>query len=114
MSVLYISDIESEKIISSLKSKPFVILFGSAISWYKPTCLITGQYFTNELFNLLFPKSIFKSDDKLKELLKDFFSHVPFEHLLERCPNQYKLKKIIKEYFLVDRFNILHKILADS
>lgn len=112
--ILDISGIESEKIISYLKSKPFVILFGSAISLYKPTCLITGQYFTNELFNLLFPKSIFKSDNKLKKLLKDFFSHVPFEHLLERCPNQYKIKKIIKEHFLVDRFNILHKILADS
>jgi len=114
MKLYKISDYESDKIISTIKEKPFVILFGSAISFYKPTSLITGKDFTNEIFNLLFPKTIFQSNNKLEKLLKEYFNYVPFEHLLERCPNQEKIKMIIKNHFFVDQFNILHKTLADN
>lgn len=113
MKKVILSSAEGNSIISQLKSDPPVILCGSAISGWEPTCLPTGGGFTEGMFSMLFPSFCFNGDGELSKFLKEFFEGIPFEHLLERCPNQDKLRHILKQAFLIDKFNIVHQILAE-
>ena len=63
---------EGNLIISQLKSDPPVILCGSAISGWEPTCLPTGGGFTEGMFSLLFPPSCFTGNSELSEFVKNF------------------------------------------
>ncbi len=99
-------------VLSQLKRDPPVVLCGSAISGFAPTSLPTGGGFTKGMFRLLFPHAILAGRGQLAKFLEEFFERVPFEHLLQRCPNQDMLREIIKEAFLIDRYNPTHGALA--
>lgn len=112
MKEVKLRSVEGNLIISHLKLDPPVILCGSAVSGWEPTCLPTGGGFTEGMFSLLFPPSCFMGNSELSEFVKNFFENIPFEHLLERCPNRDKIRQILNRAFSIDRFNLVHQTLA--
>jgi len=114
MQVVYLETPEVERIISQLLIEPPVIITGSAISGWEPTCLPVGMDFTKSMFNLLFPSDFLGNDLHLIEHLDILWRNVPFELLLERCPNHQRLIPIIKRSFQIDKFNPIHEAIAEA
>jgi len=105
---------EAKSFIDGLKkADDIVVLVGSFISVYPPTCLFSGTQFVEEVFTFLFPQDFFDSSSEEQRILEEFFNHVPFEHLLERYPNREKLIRVFKKAYFIKKFNPLHKLLAD-
>ncbi len=105
---------EAGHIIPQLLAEPLVILAGSAISGWEPTCLPVGMDFTKGMFDLLFPSHFLGNDLHLIEHLDILWKKVPFEHLLERCPNHQKLTPIIKRSFQIEKFNPVHEAISEA
>jgi len=114
MEIVYLKDPEAKSIISKHLTVPPVILAGSAISAWEPTCLPIGEAFTKGMFDLLFPSQFLENNSNLIEHLDNLWRKVPFEHLLERCPNHKKLTPLIKRTFAIDRFNPVHEAIAEA
>lgn len=119
MEIIYLEDPKAKSIISKYLANHPLILVGSAISAWEPTRLPVGEDFTKGMFNLLFPSHFLGNNDRnmvkeLSESLYDLLVKVPFEHLLERCPNHKKLTPIIKRCFAIDRFNHIHEAIAEA
>ena len=94
---------------------PICALLGSGISLWDPTNLPTGEQLTNEIFDLLFRGEAGEIDDPLGEKkLKDYFQEVPFENIMERCPETDTLRNLVKELFLATRPNPVHEVFAES
>lgn len=102
------------KLISNLKNCNLVVLVGSAISSWEPTCLFSGRQFTDEMFKFLFPSNFVDNNSKERNILAKFFKEVPFEHLLERYPNRDRLTSIFTQVFSVEKYNDFHKLLAEA
>ena len=114
MKQIYLETPEAERIISQLLTEPPVILAGSAISLWEPTCLPVGADFTKSMFDLLVPSHFLGNDSRLIKHLYSLWEKVPFEHLLERCPDHQKVTPIIKKSFRIDRFNPVHEAIAEA
>ncbi|WP_440955386.1 SIR2 family protein [Methanosarcina sp. Mfa9] len=114
MKIISLDTPEAEPIISQLLQNPPVLLAGSGISGWDPTCLPMGKDFTKNMFDLLFPPHFLGSNPDLSESLNALWKNVPFENLLECCPNNQKLVLIIKRVFEIDISNPIHKIIADA
>lgn len=105
---------EGTSFISELKECDLVILAGSVISSWEPTCLFSGRQFTDEMFKILFPPTFVDSDSIERNILEELFKRVPFEHLLERYPNRDKLASVLSRAFSIENFNPIHKVLAKA
>ena len=106
---------EGNQFIFDLRECDLVILAGSTISSWKPTCLFSGRQFTNEISKILFPPTfvnIINSEER--NILEEFLKQIPFEHLLERYPNQDRLTSVLTQVFYIKNFNPLHKVLAEA
>jgi len=114
MEEVYLQTPKAKCIISQLLTDHPLILAGSAISGWEPTCLPVGMDFTKGMFNLLFPSHFLGNNSHLIEHVKMLFEKVSFEHLLERCPDHQKLTPIIKRVFQIDRFNPVHMAIAEA
>lgn len=112
MEKVYLTTPEAKDIISQLLNDPPVILAGSAISMWDPTCLPVGKHFTEGMFDLLFPPYFLGNNSSLADCLNELWKKVPFEHLLEKCPNPQKLTPIIKKAFEIDEYNLVHDEIA--
>lgn len=137
--VIEIDSKEGEKIMQQILSKPPVVLVGAAISMWNPTNLPFGSKISNQMFDLLFPKSLFKQEEykKCKSIIKDYFLGserkkneneeentenkkksilgLPFEVIFEGCPkkSKQKLVSIFKKAFSIRECNPVHKALRD-
>jgi len=114
MEKVYLQTHKAKRIISQLLTDHPVILAGSTISGWEPTCLPVGMDFTKGMFDLLFPSHFLGNNSDLINHLKMHFEKVCFEHLLERCPDHQKLTPIIKRVFLIDSFNPFHEAIAEA
>jgi tetratricopeptide (TPR) repeat protein len=47
-------------------------------------------------------------------LLHNLWATLPFEHMLEKCPNRKKLTQIIKKNFMVENYNPIHEAIANG
>jgi len=109
-----VNEVEYDKTIEELKKDPPVVLVGSFISTWLPTSLPNAQKLTSDIFELLFPQTLTGLDEIGNRYLRTIFTNVPFEHVFERCSNEEKIRKIIKEAFLVDAYNPAHQAIADG
>jgi len=105
---------ESEQLVSNLRKWDLVILAGSTISCWEPTCLFSGRQFTDAMFKILFPQTFIDDNTEEGKVLKEFFKNVPFEHLLERYPNHERLTDILTRVFSIKEYNPIHEILAKA
>ncbi len=115
MNVVRIESPEIKSIVSQIKAEQPVVLAGSGISHWAPTCLPPGRDVAKSMYNLLIPLLCLDDEKELIELLQnDLWKKIPFENVMERCPIHQKLTPIIKERFLINRFNTVHKIITDA
>jgi len=105
---------EANSLISELRKTDLIMLTGSTIASWEPTCLFSGRQFIDEMFELLFPRDFLDIDSEEGKILKKFFERVPFEHLLERFPNRDKLTSVLSEVFSINVFNPIHEIIAKA
>ena len=88
-------------------------MVGAGISCWKPTTLPTGQDFTSGVNNSIFQHPnhpLINQNDwsKLENLLCD----VPFELLMERCPDHAKIRQILANLFSSRNPNPIHDTLS--
>jgi hypothetical protein len=117
MKVTYLEHLEPEekkKLFDRMRTDPPVVLIGSGVSRYWPTCLPMGKDFSIALCQLLFPDDSLKSLGVDVKTLKEFLDRIPFEVTLSYFPieNVEKLDLIIKNAFSTVRFNRIHEVLA--
>ena len=96
------------------------MLAGSGISVFKPisnggekvdTGLPTGKKFNGSMYSYLFPSDLLYKDIAFS--LRKQWKNVVFENLLESCPDEVKLRRIIKETFEEMEPNLIHQYIAD-
>ena len=87
---------------------------GSAISIWEPTNLPTGKAFTKALFNALFFDDEGKLDDPLGLELETLFEKIPFENVMEKCPDPNTLISLLKRIFNVSTYNNIHSLLVQT
>ncbi len=90
------------------------LLLGSGISLWDPTSLPTGQDFTKGVLEAVFDPSTGApiTDPSDKTVLDDLLASLPFEMLLESCPNQHTLASILSSLYGSAKPNNIHKALA--
>lgn len=93
---------------------PPTLLLGSGISLWDPTNLPTGQDFTKGVLEAVFDPSIGApiTDPSDKTLLDDLLASLPFEMLLERCPDQNTIASLLSSLYGSTEPNDIHKALA--
>lgn len=102
------------QLVDELKHNPPVLLVGSFISVWRPSCLSNGQKLTNDIYDLLFPHRITALDREVDRYLRSIFLKVPFEHIFERCPNESTIRHIIRKIFSIAIENPIHRAIASG
>lgn len=90
-----------------------VAIVGSGVSCWEPTQLPTGQGFSKGIWEALFAILGFNIITPLDwNQLYDLLCDVPFEILMERCPNQQAIGNILSQLYSANQPNPIHKALA--
>ena len=85
-------------------------IVGSGVSIWKPTNLPSGVSVGQSLFRVLF--------EQVPELanhsagLEALFKQLPFENIMEACPENARLRKLLKQLYNTRRYNPIHELLA--
>ena len=91
-----------------------VVIAGSGISAWEPTILPTGQDFAAGVRDALFSTPghlpIAPAD---MSLLQRFFEDLPFEMIMERCPDQAVIRQLLSQLYSRDEVNDIHQALGD-
>jgi len=103
---------ERDEIISKLQTEPPVLLIGSAISAFAPSCLPSGKRFKDQLFELLFPTTFFEDMPPMRAILQEHYENVPFEHVLEKIPPYESIRPMINKAYNAKIYNSIHEVLA--
>jgi hypothetical protein len=106
-----LTDTELEE---GIKYQPPIALVGSGISIWSPTSLPTGRAFSEGTFNALFLNEAGTLNDPLGEHLRELFKDIPFESIMEKCPEPETLVSIIREIYNVHQPNNIHRVLAQG
>ena len=90
------------------------ILVGSGISLWQPTNLPTGQDFTKGVIQAVFAPATGAPtfDPADQNLLDELLDSLPFEMLLERCPDQHKIGSLLAMLYGATAPNPVHEALA--
>lgn len=111
--IISIHSDEGRRLIGKIMKASVVVLAGSAISKWAPTCLPPGDTFTNSLLEVVFPNSFLKSlNDRTRKYLKD--AEFVFEVLLYYFPNPEILDSIMRTVFKTELFNPVHQALING
>jgi len=100
--------------IHSLVNDPKVILLGSGISIWDPTNLPTGKAFGAGIFRALFNYSGRLKDPFGSGELEKLFSRIPFENVMEKCPEPVQLVALLTQIYNLTRYNNIHRLVAES
>ena len=113
-SMLNLDSASSSDLTQLLGGNRPTLLLGSGISLWEPTNLPTGQDFTKGVLGAVFDPSMGApiSDPADETLLDELLASLPFEMLLERCPNLHTIGSIIATLYGDAEPNDLHKALA--
>jgi hypothetical protein len=103
---------DSIEIKKMLDDRPISILVGSGISTFHPTNLPSGQSVTGSIFESLFYDRTNEYQDPQRCEVKKAFNNFPFERVMERCPEQERLRALLSTFFNVEKFNTVHEVLA--
>lgn len=97
-----------EELRQIMSAKP-VVFAGSYISSYLPTDLPTGQSFSQALYEYIFGESRYDNP-----FLFDLYGEIPFEALMENCPDKGKALQVLMDLFNTEQANPVHKLLAEG
>lgn len=113
MPIIRVESPEGRLLLEELRDEAPVLLVGSAISAFSPTCLPAGRLFADALFTFLFSDDAFASAAELA-ICRRLFNRVPFEHVMEACPRADVAEQIVRETLSCDIPNELHQVAADA
>lgn len=94
--------------------RPLTVLAGSGVSIWNPTNLPTGVSFSNSIFRAIFDQSPEASADPAFNRLEELYNNIPFESVMEKCPEQEILMQVVREIFDVSQYNPIHEALAGA
>ena len=100
--------------LASWTEEPIVAFLGSAISIWAPTNLPTGKAFSKAIFRALFHESGRVKDPLGEEQLEKLFSKIPFEIVMEQCPDPQTLTTLLTDIFRITEYNDIHRLFAES
>jgi hypothetical protein len=108
-----VSDLSDELLRRRLGNRPLAMLVGSGASLWHPTGLPTGQDVAGGV-----REALFQADD-LPRLAPDdlrtvsnLLAAAPFEVLMDRCPEQDKLLRLLSQIYDVAKPNPVHEMIA--
>lgn len=111
---LQLSTITPLDLTTHIGNRGFVVIVGSGISGWEPSTLPTGQDFTAGVKDALFSTpghpSISSNDIMF---LKDHLDNIPFEMILERCPDQGRIGQLLSSLYSGHSVNEIHQALGD-
>lgn len=90
------------------------LLLGSGISRWEPSRLPTGQEFTRGVLDAVFDPDLGApiSDREDREFLDLLLDAIPFEMLLERCPDYANISNVIASVYAAATPNPVHRAIA--
>jgi SIR2-like domain len=104
---------EASSIIRSLRAGSPVVFAGSGVSIWSPSGMPSGQEFIASLFDALFDVT-FPLLPEEKPVIEALFSDMPFEHMLDVCPDPKSAAELIIELYGKSAPNPIHQALARS
>lgn len=99
--------LSQEEINQIMETKP-VIMVGSVISSYHPTCIPAGGEILKQMFNYIFPEY---TGQKYMKLRKEF-ENMPFEALYSCAPDGLVKPELIAKTFVNRPSNKMHELLG--
>lgn len=111
---IVLNDLNDAELFELVGSEPPTALLGSGISIWDPTNLPSGAAFGTAVFRALFLNDAGVLDDPLGEELEVLFRKIPFENVMEQCPDPEALTGWLKETYNVTRHNAIHNHLAKA
>jgi hypothetical protein len=106
--------IRVEDLIDCMIERPLAVFLGSGVSIWEPTSLPTGKAFGSALFRALFLEGGKVNDPLGESQLEHLFSRIPFEIVVEQCPEPQILAALLTDTFNVDEYNPIHHRFAEA
>lgn len=104
---------KGQRALQGFVADPPVLLLGSAISAFAPTCLPAGRSFADTLFTFIFPEDAFASTAE-SFVCRTLFQRVPFEHVMEACPRSEAAQQLVVATLSSQVANPLHDCVATA
>jgi hypothetical protein len=111
--IIKVEDITPAFFDSEIK-RPIVAFLGSGVSIWEPTNLPTGKAFGSAIFRALFHESGKVNDSLGDKALEELFSRIPFEIVMEQCPEPHILTELLIDIFNVTEYNDVHRLFAEA
>ncbi|MBC2602714.1 SIR2 family protein [Puniceicoccus vermicola] len=89
-------------------------LLGSGISSWSPTSLATGASFTSAIYDLLFPTGPISDRLEIDDQFPDKIKSLPFEVILEKSPDERRIRLFLRNLYGIAKPNPLHELLAQQ
>lgn len=111
---LDLTSLTTAELDSHIGAGEIVVIAGSGISGWEPTTLPTGQDFSSGVRDALFltPGHPVVAPNDIT-FLEDHLKNVPFEMIMERCPNQITIGQFLSDLYSGHSVNEVHKALGD-
>jgi hypothetical protein len=110
MNIRSLQQIGDSELKALFTGQKITVIAGSGISIWKPTNLPSGISVGQSLFRVLF--------EQIPELanhsagLEPLFRQLPFENIMEACPENALLRQLLKQLYNTRRYNSIHELLA--
>lgn len=112
---LEILKLSIKEISELVEDKKISVLFGSFVSTWDPTNVISGMQFSSSLQSFIFKDN----HGNLFEPTIDYayltmlYEKLPFEVINSHCPNKQAIIRIIQDFYQIDRPNLIHALFAE-
>jgi len=113
---IFLDQIGDTELQALFGNQPITAFLGSGVSIWDPTNLPNGKAFADGLFQALFPDNAMHSDPlgPLRSELQELFRKIPFEIVMEKCPEPDLLARSLKRIYNVTNHNAIHRVFADK
>jgi hypothetical protein len=112
MNILLLHQMNDSALKALFTGQQMTALMGSGASIWKPTNLPSGISVGQSLYRVLL--------DQIPELanhsagLEPLFKQLPFENIMEACPENAVLRGLLKHLYNTNRYNSIHELLAQA
>lgn len=110
MNIRALHQIDDAELNALFMGQKITALVGSGVSIWKPTNLPSGIAVGQSLFRVLFEQVPELANHSA--VIKKLFEDLPFENIMEACPEDALLRKLLKQLYNTTRYNPIHELLA--
>lgn len=101
-------------VVDTLAAEPLVVFVGSAISSFAPTSVPTGRDTAEGLVRVILDLLPVPLDQRVLHSAHQRLQAIPFEQVLEACPDHQRLEVLVAESYGVSAPNTMHEALASG